>query len=163
MTQTALIDSVRLRKVFGIYPTGVAVLAALVDGTPEGLAASSFTSVSLDPPLVSVCIAHTSTTWPKLRNATRIGVSVLSADQEQAGRQLASKTIDRFAGLLWRDTPEGALLLEGASAWLDVSVHQHVGAGDHDIVVLAVHDLGGDLGTHEPLVFHASQFRRLAG
>jgi flavin reductase (DIM6/NTAB) family NADH-FMN oxidoreductase RutF len=162
MTETALIDSVRLRKVFGIYPTGVAVLAALVDGTPEGLAASSFTSVSLDPPLVSVCIAHTSTTWPKLRNATRIGVSVLSADQEQAGRQLASKKIDRFAGLVWRDTPDGALLLEGASAWVDVSVHQHVAAGDHDIVILAVHDLGGDHGLH-PLVFHASQFRRLAG
>jgi flavin reductase (DIM6/NTAB) family NADH-FMN oxidoreductase RutF len=162
MTHPALIDAARLRNVFGMYPTGVAVLAAVVDGTREGLAASSFTSVSLDPPLVSVCVAHTSTTWPRLRTATRIGVSVLSAAQEQAGRQLASKEMDRFAGLAWRETSDGALLLEGASAWLDVSVHRHVAAGDHDIVLLAVHDLGGDLGTH-PLVFHASQFRRLAG
>ena len=163
MTEAALADSMRLRKVFGMYPTGVAVLAARVEGSPEGLAANSFTSVSLDPPLVSVCIAHTSRTWPKLRTATRIGVSVLSADQEQAGRQLASKKIDRSAGLAWQETPDGALLLEGASAWLDVSIHQHVEAGDHHIVVLAVHDLGGDLDMHEPLVFHASQFRRLAG
>ena len=162
MTETALIDGARLRKVFGMYPTGVAVLAALVDGIPEGLAASSFTSVSLDPPLVSVCVAHTSSTWPRLRSATRIGVSVLSGDQEQAGRQLSAKGVDRFAGLAWRETPGGALLLEGASAWLDVSVHQHVVAGDHDIVILRVHDLGSDHGL-QPLVFHASQFRRLAG
>ncbi|GGR47318.1 flavin reductase (DIM6/NTAB) family NADH-FMN oxidoreductase RutF [Nocardioides luteus] len=162
MTESRLLDALRLRKVFGLYPTGVAVLAALVDGVPEGIAVSSFTSVSLDPPLVSVCIAHSSSTWPRLGSASRIGLSVLSADQEQAGRQLASKEGDRFAGLAWSETPEGAVFLDGAGAWLNLEVEQEVPAGDHDIVLLRVHDLGSEFDTHEPLVFHASQFRRLA-
>jgi len=66
-----------LRRVYGAYPTGVAVVAGLVDGRPAGIAASSFVPVSLDPPLVSVCVAHTSTTWPLLGGLPRIGISVL--------------------------------------------------------------------------------------
>jgi flavin reductase (DIM6/NTAB) family NADH-FMN oxidoreductase RutF len=69
-------DPQQLRRVFGSFPSGVAAVAALVAGEPVGIAASSFTSVSLDPPLVSVCIAHTSTTWPVLRTASRLGVSI---------------------------------------------------------------------------------------
>jgi flavin reductase (DIM6/NTAB) family NADH-FMN oxidoreductase RutF len=118
--------------------------------------------VSLDPPLVSVCVAHSSTTWPVLRGSTRLGVSVLSADQESAGRQLATRGIDRFAGLGWSATPDGAVLLDGASAWLECGLDQQVRAGDHDIVVLRVHDLDADHGL-APLVFHGSRFRRLAG
>lgn len=153
-------DSRRLREVYGTFPSGVAALSAIVDGAPIGLAVSSFTSVSLDPPLVSVCVAHSSTTWPVLRAAPRLGVSILSAAQERAGRQLASRGADRFAELGWRTTVDGAVLLDGASGWLETSVDQQVRAGDHDIVVLRVHDLDAD---HDisPLVFHASRFRRL--
>jgi flavin reductase (DIM6/NTAB) family NADH-FMN oxidoreductase RutF len=160
VTAPGIIDAANLRRVFGLYPTGVAVVAGLVDGAPVGLAANSFTSVSMDPPLVSVCLAHTSTTWPQLRDLPRIGVSFLAGGQETVGRQLATKSIDRFAGLSWRQTADGAVLLDGASGWLEVSVEQQVRAGDHDIVVLAVHDLGGDHTVH-PLIFHASQFRKL--
>jgi flavin reductase (DIM6/NTAB) family NADH-FMN oxidoreductase RutF len=160
MTNTIVLEPARLRKVFGVFPSGVTALAALVDDVPVGLAASSFTSVSLEPPLVSVCIAHSSNTWPLLAAAPRLGVSILSAEQSLAGRQLAGKGADRFAGLSWRATDDGAVLLEGSSGWLDVSLYQQVRAGDHDIVVLAVHDLDGDHDVH-PLVFHASQFRRL--
>lgn len=155
------LDAVRLRQVFGAFPSGVTAVAAIIDGEPVGITASSFTSVSLGPPLVSVCIGHGSSTWPRLRRATRLGVSILSADQEHVGRQLATRAADRFAGLPWRATAEGAVLLPGASAWLDTSIVQQVRAGDHDIVVLAVHDLDGDYDTG-PLVFHASRFRRLA-
>lgn len=157
---TTVLDPAQLRRVYGAFPSGVAVLAALLDDAPVGLAASSFTSVSLEPALVSVCIAHTSSTWPLLRTAARLGVSILSAAQEDAGRQLAARDADRFAGLSWRSTTDGAVLLDGASGWLDVSVQQQVRAGDHDIVVLAVHDLDADHDVH-PLVFHASRFRRL--
>ncbi|PYC88032.1 oxidoreductase [Streptomyces tateyamensis] len=150
-----------LRRVFGTFPTGVTALAALADGTPVGLAASSFTSVSLDPALVSVCVAHTSTTWPLLRDRARIGVSVLGAHQESACRQLAARSGDRFAGLDWRATPEGAVLLTGASAWFDCSIDRLVRAGDHDIVLLRIHELGAD-HTVAPLVFHAGRFHRLA-
>jgi len=159
MTLTIL-DPVRLRHVFGAFPSGVAVIAAIVDGAPVGLTASSFTSVSLDPPLVSLCIAHTSTTWSVLSRASRFGISILSATQERAGRQLAARHGDRFAELSWRATEDGAVLLNGAGGWLETSIDQQVRAGDHDIVVLRVHDLDAD---HDisPLVFHASQFRRL--
>jgi flavin reductase (DIM6/NTAB) family NADH-FMN oxidoreductase RutF len=155
----AVVDAARLRRVFGVFPTGVAALAALVDGVPVGMAASSFTSVSLDPPLVSVCIAQTSTTWPVLSRAPRVGVSILSWTQVRHGRQLAAKHADRFAELEWRGTADGAVVLQGSAGWLDTSVEQQVRAGDHDIVVLRVHDLDA-IGT-EPLVFHASRFRTL--
>jgi flavin reductase (DIM6/NTAB) family NADH-FMN oxidoreductase RutF len=154
-------DTRRLRRVFSAFPSGVTAVCALVDDQPVGIAASSFTSVSLNPPLVSVCVARSSTTWPQLRRAARFGVSVLSADQEQACAQLSARGIDRFAGLPWRASPGGAVLLDGASAWLECTIDQQVRAGDHDIVVLRVHDLGANHQVH-PLVFHSSQFRRLA-
>lgn len=153
-------DPAQLRRVFGAFPSGVTAVAGLMDGTPVGLAASSFTSVSLEPPLVSVCVAHSSTTWPTLRRARRLGVSVLSAEQEEAGRALAARRTDRFAGLDWRATDGGAVLLDGASAWLECSISRQIRAGDHDIVLLRVHDLAADHDV-SPLVFHASRFRRL--
>jgi flavin reductase (DIM6/NTAB) family NADH-FMN oxidoreductase RutF len=155
-------DPERLRHAFGAFPSGVAAIAALVDGAPVGIAASSFTSVSLDPPLVSFCIAHTSATWPALRAASRLGVSILSAQQENAGRQLAGRRADRFADLSWRSTEHGAILLEGASGWFETTIEQQIRAGDHDIVVLRVRDLDADHDV-SPLIFHASQFRRLEG
>jgi flavin reductase (DIM6/NTAB) family NADH-FMN oxidoreductase RutF len=146
--------------VFGAFPTGVTAISALVDGVPVGLAASSFTSVSLDPPLLSVCVAHTSTTWPALRDRARLGVSVLGAHQERACAQLAGRGGDRFAGLDWHATGSGAVLIDGASAWFECGIEQHIRAGDHDIVLLRVHELDADHAV-APLIFHASGFRRL--
>jgi flavin reductase (DIM6/NTAB) family NADH-FMN oxidoreductase RutF len=160
MTVAQVPDASLLRHVFGAFPTGVTAVAAVVDGEPVGMAASSFTSVSLDPPLVSVGIAHTSTTWPLLARAERLGVSVLSADQEGVARRLASREPDRFAALAWRSTGDGAVLLEEASAWLECTVEARLPAGDHDIVLLRVVELEADHGV-APLVFHASRFRRL--
>ncbi|KPM50700.1 oxidoreductase [Frankia sp. R43] len=160
VTAVPALDPTRLRHVFGAFPSGVAAVAALVDGAPVGIAASSFTSVSMEPPLVSLCVAHTSNTWPVLRSATRIGVSILSADQDRAARQLAGRGGDRFAELRWRVSEHGAVLLDGASGWIETSIEQEVRAGDHDVILLRVHDLDADHGI-SPLVFHASQFRRL--
>lgn len=153
-------DPGTLRRVLGAFPTGVTALAALVDGVPVGMAANSFTSVSLEPPLVSVCVATTSETWQALRHAPRLGVSVLSHDQEAASRRLASRGIDRFAGLSWHPTDDGAILLDHASAWFDCSIEREIRAGDHEIVLLAVHRLGTDPQI-PPLVFHGSRYRRL--
>ncbi|MEY9964769.1 flavin reductase (DIM6/NTAB) family NADH-FMN oxidoreductase RutF [Streptacidiphilus sp. MAP12-16] len=160
MTIDQTLQPTTLRRVFGAFPTGVTAIAALVDGSPVGLAASSFTPVSLDPPLVSVCVAHSSTTWPVLRDRPRLGVSVLGAHHERACRQLAARDGDRFASLDWRATPDGAVLVEDATAWLDCSIEQLIRAGDHDIVLLRVHELDADAAV-PPLVFHASGFRRL--
>ena len=152
----------QLRRVFGSFPSGVTAIAALVDGQPVGIAASSFTSVSLDPPLVSVCVAHTSTTWPTLGQATHFGLSVLGDDQNDLCRQLSARSDDRFAGVAWHATSHGAVLVDDASAWLDCTTDQVVRAGDHDIVLLRVesHRLHPD-PERAPLVFHASQFRLL--
>lgn len=157
---TAIFDPAELRRVYGAFPTGVTAVAALVEGRPVGLAASSFTTVSLDPALVSVCVAHTSSTWPVLAGAARLGISILAADQGAIARRLAARNGDRFAGYRWRETTGGAVLLDGASGWLEVSIDQQVRAGDHDIVVLAVHELDADHDVR-PLVFHASAFRSL--
>jgi flavin reductase (DIM6/NTAB) family NADH-FMN oxidoreductase RutF len=105
-------------------------------------------------------VHHTSTTWPLLRRAWRLGVSILTAEQEAIGRQVASKRTDRFADLSWRVTGDDAVLLDGASGWLDVSVSDQARAGDHDLVVLSVQDLDADHDV-SPRVFHASRFRRL--
>ncbi|MGX7677886.1 flavin reductase family protein [Jatrophihabitans sp. DSM 45814] len=158
---TSTVDHGELRRVYGTFPTGVTAIAALgANRKPLGLAASSFTSVSLDPPLVSVCVAHTSTTWPALRDCPRLGVSVLGSHQERAGRQLSARAEDRFLDLDWHLGDDGAVLITGASAWFECSIEQHIRAGDHDIVLLRVHSLQAD---HDvaPLVFHASQYRRL--
>jgi flavin reductase (DIM6/NTAB) family NADH-FMN oxidoreductase RutF len=160
MTMRSVLEPLRLRQVFGSFPTGVTVIAALVDGVPAGLAANSFVSVSLDPPLVSICVAHTSTTWPFLRRAARLGVSVLGAHQEQVGRQLSARGIDRFAALRWRTSPDGAVMLDGSSAWLDCSVEREIPAGDHDIVLLRLHEVDADPDV-APLIFHGSRYRRL--
>jgi flavin reductase (DIM6/NTAB) family NADH-FMN oxidoreductase RutF len=156
---TAALRHVELRRVFAAYPTGVTAVAALVGNVPRGIVASSFISVSLDPPLVSVCVAHASTTWPVLRRAGRLGISVLGAHQQLVCRQLSARGGDRFAALSWWATAAGAVLVSGASAWLDCSIERHVPAGDHDIVLLRVHDLHAS--NVPPLVFHGSAFRQL--
>lgn len=151
----------QLRQAFGYFPSGVLALCAAVDGVPIGMAASSFTSVSLSPPLVSVCIQKTSATWPVLRDRGRLGLSVLAEHQDRQCASLASKHGDRFAGSEWVSTSDAAVLIGGASLWLDCSLHVEVPAGDHLVVLLQVHRLRTD-PTRAPLVFHGSQFRRLA-
>ena len=151
----------QLRHAFGCFPSGVAAVCATADGAPVGLAASSFTSVSVAPPLVSVCIQHSSTTWPALRQLPRLGVSVLAEGQGEICNRLADKTGDRFAGTDWSASPDGSLFVHGATLWLDCTIHAEVPSGDHDIVLLRIHGLRADAST-PPLVFHGSRYRRLA-
>ena len=159
-TEPATLDATTLRNAFAQFPTGVVSLCAEVDGTPVGFAASTFVPVSLDPPLVAFCVQNTSTTWPRLAGRPRIGVSVLGESHEAAVRSLASKTGDRFAGLTLHTTEEGAVFLDGASAWLECTVEQEVPAGDHAVVLMRVHGLRASPEV-APLVFHGSTFRAL--
>jgi flavin reductase (DIM6/NTAB) family NADH-FMN oxidoreductase RutF len=150
-----------LRQAFGAFPSGVTALCALVDGEPVGMAASSFTSVSVEPALVSVCVQKSSTTWPLLKDVPRIGVSVLAEGHDAACLQLAKKDGDRFAGLEWDSGNERSLFMRGSSAWLECSLFQEVEAGDHMIALLEVH--GFDIAPHTPpLIFHGSKFRKLS-
>lgn len=156
------LSALSLRNAFSHFPSGVAALAGYADGVKEGLVASSFTvGVSLDPPLVSFAVQNSSRTWPRLRRAERIGVSVLAEGHDQVCRQMASKDGDRFAGLGLQVTEDGAVLLEGAALWLETSVYAELPAGDHQVVLLQVHGVSDQSGEHEPLVFHRSAFRNL--
>jgi flavin reductase (DIM6/NTAB) family NADH-FMN oxidoreductase RutF len=151
-----------LREAFGHFPSGVIAIAAEVDGVLVGLAASTFVPVSLDPPLVSFCVQNSSTTWPRLKDAPVLGISLLGESHNAAARSLAAKTGDRFAGLETKSSDRGAVFIHGTTVWLESAIENLVPAGDHTIVVLRVHDLT----VHEdvpPIVFHRSTFRRLDG
>lgn len=163
MTITAsAVDTQLLRQTFAHYPSGVAALAATVDGVDSVLVASSFTvGVSLEPPLVMFAVQKSSTTWPVLRKAERIGVSVLGDDQGGLCRQLSSKQREaRFDGVSLDRLPGEGILFSGAAVVLECTIYAEHPAGDHDIVVLEVHSMEARSLT-DPLVFHGSRFRRL--
>jgi flavin reductase (DIM6/NTAB) family NADH-FMN oxidoreductase RutF len=156
-----LLDASAMRKAFACFPTGVTALCARGDnGQPVGLTASSFTTVSLDPALVSVCIAHTSTTWPRLSAVERVGVSVLARHHEKVASALASNRPDRFSEVDWASSPTGAVFIHDSTLWLECTINQTVRAGDHDVVLLRIVNLRSDPNT-EPMVFHRSRFRWL--
>ncbi|MFJ6569544.1 flavin reductase family protein [Streptomyces sp. NPDC091292] len=150
-----------LRGAYGRFPSGVTAVCGLVDARPAGIAASSFTSVSLRPPLVSVCVARTSTTWPVLRQASHLGVSVLAEDQGPVARALAARSPDRFASVDWVAEPRGSVFVLGAALWLECRITEEIPAGDHTIALLEVDRLSPH-ATVPPVVFHASTFRSLA-
>lgn len=159
MSQTEM-SGLLLREAFGHFPSGVIAICAEIDGERCGLAASTFVPVSLDPPLVAFCVQNSSTTWPKLQRAGRLGISVLGEAHDTAARVLAAKTGDRFQGLTTQTSESGAVYIEGTSVWLEVEITQEVPAGDHAIVVMAVDGLLVHQDV-QPMVFHRSSFRRL--
>jgi flavin reductase (DIM6/NTAB) family NADH-FMN oxidoreductase RutF len=153
-------DDEVLRSAFAAFPSGVTAVCAVRDGQYVGMAASSFTSVSLHPPLVSVCVARTSSTWPVLSGGDRLGVSVLADDQDLLARQFASRTGDRFAGVRVTDGESGALLVEHSCLWLECTVYAQLPAGDHVIALLEVQRISA-FPERRPLIFHSSEFRQL--
>lgn len=155
------LDPAALRQAFGVFPSGVVAVGAVVDGAAVGLAASSFTSVSLDPPLVSFSIARTSKTWPDLRRASHVGLTILAEHHGEVCRQLAGPVDQRFEGLAVSVTDGGAVTLDEGVAQFDCTIYREVDAGDHIIVLLQLHAVDHGLG--QPLVFHRSGFGRLAG
>jgi len=153
-------DQVALRQAFGCFPSGVTAVCGMLGDRPQGMAASSFTSVSLEPALVSVCVAHTSTTWPTLAPLPRLGVSVLAEDHSSVAASLSAKTGDRFAGVEWESSETGAVFVHGSSLWLECTIHAQVPAGDHDIVLLRIRamQMYPDIA---PMIFHGSRYRQL--
>jgi flavin reductase (DIM6/NTAB) family NADH-FMN oxidoreductase RutF len=149
-----------LREAFGHFPSGIIAIAAEVSGVREGLAASTFVPVSLEPPLVSFCVQNTSETWPKLKDVPYLGISVLGEAHDDAARMLAAKTGDRFAGMETVSRESGAVFVAGTSVWLESAIEQLVPAGDHTIVILRVSGITVHADV-PPIVFHRSTFRRL--
>ncbi|MFI9625687.1 flavin reductase family protein [Streptomyces sp. NPDC052042] len=156
----AELDAATLRQAFGAYPTGVVAISALRGMEPVGFAANSFVSISLQPPMVAISVARTSATWPRLAAAPVLGLSVLSHGQGALCRRLASREGNRFDGVAWKATPEGAVLIEDAALWLTARVCATYDGGDHEIVLMELRTAELFSGV-EPLVFHTSQFREL--
>jgi flavin reductase (DIM6/NTAB) family NADH-FMN oxidoreductase RutF/DNA-binding IclR family transcriptional regulator len=147
------VDPRWFRHVLGRYPTGVSVVTSIdVDDSAVGLAVGTFTSVSLDPPLVGFLPGRASESWPKIQRAGRFCVNVLSERQEDVCRIFATKEPDKFRDLRWRGTGSGAPIIDGVVAWLDCELETVHEAGDHFIVIGRVLELDVE-SSDPPLLF----------
>jgi len=130
------LDPRALRNAFGTFMTGVTVVTSYhKDGQPVGFTANSFASVSLDPPLVSVCLAKSSSNFDTFLAASGFAVNVLAENQIEVSNTFARPAEDRFATVAWRDGPHGFPVLDDVSSWFDCSMHKTVDAGDHVILI----------------------------
>ncbi|MGE2716450.1 flavin reductase family protein [Mycolicibacterium litorale] len=162
MAESTASDPRWFRKVLGQYPTGVcAVTASESDSGRAGFVVGSFTSVSLDPPLIAFFPDKGSTSWPRIQAAGRFCVNILSADQEFVCRQFAAKGADKFAGITVRETSSGSPIIDGAVAWIDCELGDVYEAGDHYAVFGKVLDLDIESG-ELPLLFFQGGYGRFS-
>lgn len=157
----AIPHSAEVRAAFNNCPAAVGAICAVVDGVPRGMIASSIAvGVSYDPPLVLFSAQKNSRTWPHLRLADRVGISILSEDQGDVCRNLSSRRDDRFEGVAVHRTAEGAMFVHGSTGWLDCTIQSVSDAGDHEVVLF--HVLSVSVAEQiKPLIFHRMQFRPL--
>lgn len=157
------IDPGLFRRVLGHYPTGVTVVAGLVDDHPVGLAIGSFFSVSLDPPLVGFCVGRSSGSWPRIEATGRFGITVLAEDQHETSGRFGSKVEDKFAGETWVPAPvTGSPLIQGGLSHLDCTLHDVLPGGDHVIVLGRVRHLDVHRDDVGPLLFFRGAYGRHA-
>lgn len=158
-----MIDPRTFRDVLGCYPTGVCVITAIDDaGARHAMVVGSFSSISLDPPLVGFYPARNSSSWPRIEQTGRFCINVLGAQQLDLCRRFAARGEDKFGDLAHGTSPAGLPLLDDAIAWLDCSLDRTLEIGDHWLVVGAVEALGKrDDGT--PLLFFRGGYHDLSG
>ncbi len=160
--ERAPVGQAEFRRVLGNFATGVAVVTApAADGEdgPAGFACQSFSSLSLDPPLVSFMVGRTSTTWPRIAHAGVFCVNVLAAHQGELCRGFAVSGADKFANVPYDAAPvSGSPRLAGTLAWIDCTIHAVHTGGDHLIVVGRVDALGATEEDEQPLLFHKGRF-----
>ena len=156
------LDARAFRRVLGHYPSGVAVITSVSpEGKPVGMTVTSFTSVSLDPPLVAFFPDRRSSTWVAIRERGAFCVNVLGADQEAVCRQLAAKGGDKFQDVVWTPEALGLPALSNAVAWIGCEIETVHEAGDHYIVVGRVRHLSADQAI-VPLLFFQGGYGRFA-
>ncbi|WP_291474139.1 flavin reductase family protein [Corynebacterium sp.] len=153
---TTPLSPTELRSAWASIPTPITTLAAVVDGRPIGLIVGSYVGLSLEPALVAVSVQKTSRSWPLLRAADHLGISVLTADHAPLVRQLAGPIDERFDGISW-DNDRGSVLLEDAAVHLTGHIVNEFDTGDHVTAVLEVDRVAQHAPSAAPLVFHGSQ------
>jgi flavin reductase (DIM6/NTAB) family NADH-FMN oxidoreductase RutF/DNA-binding IclR family transcriptional regulator len=155
-------DPGRFRHVLGHFPTGVVVVTAMrAGGEPAGMAVGSFTSVSLDPPLVAFLPDRSSTSFPRIREAGSFCINVLAGDQEHVCRAFATRGGDKYSSATWTPAGSGAPVLDGVVAWIDCDIDQVLEAGDHYIVLGRVRDLAVTQQA-SPLLFFRGGYGRFS-
>jgi len=145
------------RKALGSFPTGVTIIAAFDgDDEPWGLTANAFSSVSLDPPMILVCLDRRGRAWPVFAGAERFSVNILAADQAGLAQHFASPAPNRFSSVAWTRGEASTPLLPETSAWLECATDRQIDAGDHVILLGAVVRYGR--GDPMPLGFCSGVF-----
>lgn len=148
------------RRVLGHFATGVTIVTTCDgDGRPTGLTVSAFCSLSLDPPLVLVCVDHKSQSYPALRDSGRFAINVLCREQEDASRRFASTRLDKFEGVPYTLSALRLPLLDGALAHIECTTATQYPQGDHTIFVGRVERAHASHG--EPLLYHRGRYARL--
>lgn len=153
----------RFRDVLGCFASGITVITTMSGEEPVGMTCQSFSSVSLDPPLVMFIPAKTSRAWPMIQRSGRFCVNVLAADQEHVSGQMATRGIDKFAGIDWTPaSATGSPVIAGTLAHLDCTIHTVHEAGDHYLVVGRVEHLefqSEEAPVTEPLLYYKGRYR----
>jgi flavin reductase (DIM6/NTAB) family NADH-FMN oxidoreductase RutF len=155
---TSPLDIAELRRTLGSFATGVAVTTTLdTDGVPKGFTANSFTSVSLDPPLVLVCVDRAASCYPAFAATTHFGINILNEAQQHLSRAFASKSADKFADVPWVSGVTGSPIFPDSTAWLDCELYNRVEAGDHLILIGKVLSFGHS-PEKQPLGYHRGSY-----
>ena len=160
MTEAAVaeLSKVDFRQAMGNFCTGVTAVTGIDNGEPVGFAAQSFVSLSLEPPLVAVCPAKTSSSWPRIRAAGNFCINILAADQLAICQTMAQSGADKFADIDWHSGITGAPIIRGGLAYVDCSLADEHEAGDHTIAIGQVEDFKLLDSEAQPLLFMRSGY-----
>jgi flavin reductase (DIM6/NTAB) family NADH-FMN oxidoreductase RutF len=150
------LDQARLREVLGHFATGVTIVTANEEGIPVGFSCQSFSALSLDPPMVILAPAKSSTSWPRIAEAGAFCVNILSEDQEALCRSFAISGGDKFEGVEWSPGVTGSPIIAGSLAVIECTLGAIYEGGDHELVT--GHVVALDVGSGTPLLFYRSGF-----
>ena len=157
------IEPLRFREALGHYASGITVVTTHIDGEPIGFTCQSFHSVSMSPPLVSFSVMSSSASYPKIRQAGRFAVNILSEAQVEVSNQFARRGADKWRGIDWQESPLGNPLIAGSLHWIDCEIHAEHAAGDHVIVIGEVKALDlQEAAATQPLLYFKGQYRNIA-
>jgi 3-hydroxy-9,10-secoandrosta-1,3,5(10)-triene-9,17-dione monooxygenase reductase component len=160
LAQGAGLDLRSFKEVMAHFATGVAVITAVDGSVPVGLTCQSLVSLSLEPPLLGFAASKRSLSWPRIAQAGRFGVNVLSSSQRDLCEIFARSGTDKFSSIAWRPSSLGSPLLAGTLAWADCEIETVHEAGDHDLVIGRVREIGRT--GSEPLVYFGRMFGSFA-
>jgi 3-hydroxy-9,10-secoandrosta-1,3,5(10)-triene-9,17-dione monooxygenase reductase component len=152
------LDQARFREVLGHFATGMTIVTALEDGEPVGFTCQAFAALSLDPPMVILAPARSSTSWPRIAKAGAFCVNILEEHQEALSRTFAVSGGDKFYGVGWTPGVTGAPVLEGSLAVVECRLGEIFDGGDHELVTGLV--VAMEVGEGAPLLFYRSGFGR---